>query len=182
MTNRVRHYFPDKADETDHWHRVRIGQSVRDDDYGYHRLEATLLYPDEKPILKFTTKRWAEKAMVEIEKRYDLSQSRRMNLTPDEYNDYVVSSLERYNFSEPNLLIIDQGRTFSEKSVVQIENGNYVGYGFFSTEHTDNSCPQDLISCVSMDYNHPSKEQIIRKYLKKNKRIQTLQYSLEQLD
>ena len=159
--------------------KYRYGLFLYEDDNGYQHLKSRLLHPEEKPVLQFTTKRWAERALVEIRKKYNLTQETRMQNEPHEYNAKLQRSISQYHFPEPNMLIIDQGRNFFEQSVVQIEDGNYVGYGFFSTEETEISSPADVIPFVDRDYNNPNKEQIIRKYLRKAKGLKLIPYEPE---
>jgi len=159
--------------------KYRFGLFVEEDKDGYMRLDCRLLNPDRRPFIQFTRKRSAEKALLGIRKKGDLTQETRIKTTPEEYNKKVVRALEKYNFSKPNLLIIDHGRNFFEKSVVQIEHGNYVGYGFFSIEEEIIQNPADIISFIKQDYNSPNKEAIIRKYLRKKNSFQLIPYSPE---
>lgn len=159
--------------------KYRYGIFLTEDADGYYRLQSNILHPDQKPVLQFTRKRWSEKAMLELRKTANLTQEERMTKSPEVYNKKVMAAIQQYTFSEPNLLIIDHGRTIFEKSVIQIENGNYVGYGFFSIEEEMIQSPADIISFVKPDYNNPNKEGIIRKYLRKKHSLQLIPYVLE---
>ena len=55
------------------------------------------------------------------------------NESEDEYNKRVVLALKNNAGSETNM-IIDQGRTLNEKSVVLIEDGVYKGFGYFNSQ------------------------------------------------
>jgi len=49
----------------------------------------------------------------------------------DTYNQRVAIALNKLNKTLDTKLIIDQGRTWNEKSVVVIENGVYKGFGYY---------------------------------------------------
>ncbi|MBN2614080.1 MAG: GIY-YIG nuclease family protein [Bacteroidales bacterium] len=82
---------------------------------------------------------------------------------PEEYNNRVLQSIENYHFNRNNFLIFDEGRTAEEKSVVKVENGRYVGFGFVSGDEVQS--PHEAIESY-----HDNKEvrQIIISYIKRN--------------
>ncbi|MEO5569347.1 MAG: exonuclease domain-containing protein [Bacteroidia bacterium] len=51
----------------------------------------------------------------------------------DEYNLRVQLALDSFQNSLETKMIIDEGRTWNEKSVVLIENGIYKGFGYFDS-------------------------------------------------
>ena len=57
------------------------------------------------------------------------------------YNARANQAIDLFHFSEKNFFIIDTGRSEEEYSVIKIENGNYIGFGFFLpsdlSEHPD---------------------------------------------
>jgi DNA polymerase-3 subunit epsilon len=57
----------------------------------------------------------------------------------DEYNRRVQLALESFQNSLETKMIIDEGRTWNEKSVVLIENGIYKGFGYFDASEKINS-------------------------------------------
>jgi len=56
-----------------------------------------------------------------------------------EYNVRVESALKSLEYKNPNFMIIGDGRTSGEKTVVQIEDGRYMGFGYFEPEFTGQS-------------------------------------------
>jgi len=55
--------------------------------------------------------------------------------TPDAYNERLMEALEYLAIDFPeNFMLIDDGRNAEEKSVVLVEDGQYQGFGYFSTE------------------------------------------------
>jgi DNA polymerase-3 subunit epsilon len=75
--------------------------------------------------------------------------------------------LKQYYFGFHNLLIIDSGRNNEEQGVVKVENGKYMGFGYFSMqyaasdEHIIHDCIQDFPD------NHEV-QHIIQRYLRNN--------------
>jgi DNA polymerase-3 subunit epsilon len=83
------------------------------------------------------------------------------------YNNRVTRALSTFYYENQNFLIIDKGRNQSERSIVQVENGKYVGFGYLDTEesyvHLDS-----LLGCVKVYEDNRDIHQIIRAYLNKN--------------
>ncbi|MCK9271468.1 MAG: exonuclease domain-containing protein [Bacteroidales bacterium] len=50
--------------------------------------------------------------------------------SPDHYNARVQQVIERYEYSQPSFLLLGDGRTSEECSVVWVEQGRYHGFGF----------------------------------------------------
>ncbi len=87
---------------------------------------------------------------------------------PAEYNARVRESLDNYQFKHQNFFVVDVGRNEDENSIVKIENGKYIGYGFLSTDQvsTDISLMHD---CIINYRDNKEVRRIIVTYLKKNK-------------
>lgn len=85
---------------------------------------------------------------------------------PASYNERAISLLNLYQFKNPDFMIIDQGTSSDEKSVVLIRNGQYVGYGFFNPDYIkhDFSLLEDAVK--HFDDNREVR-QIIQSYLSK---------------
>jgi len=65
-----------------------------------------------------------------------------------------------------NLLIIDGGREACEKSAIKIENGKYIGYGYFNADYA--SADAGIIhSCIKEYRDNHEIRSIIRHYLRK---------------
>lgn len=93
-----------------------------------------------------------------------------------EYNKRVKAFLEKRNFENQNMLIIDHGRELEERSVVLIENGVYKGYGFFNLNHQINN-PEILKSLISPMQNNRDAQHIIQSYLRRKKVLKTVKLS-----
>jgi DNA polymerase-3 subunit epsilon len=50
--------------------------------------------------------------------------------TAEQYNERVNLALEKMEFAHDNFVIIDKGRTKTERSMVWVEHGSYIGFGF----------------------------------------------------
>jgi DNA polymerase-3 subunit epsilon len=86
---------------------------------------------------------------------------------PDIYNKRVMKALAAFYYKHKNLLIIDRGREDNERSVVQLENGKYVGFGFLNTEESYLQL-EDIVNCIKIYEDNRDIQQIIRTYLNKH--------------
>ena len=86
---------------------------------------------------------------------------------PGTYNDRVIDAISRYSYRNKNFFIVDDGRFEHECSVVKVENGRYVGFGFIELDSIgrDSSILHDIIK--PFDDNRDA-HVIIRGYLRKN--------------
>jgi DNA polymerase-3 subunit epsilon len=87
---------------------------------------------------------------------------------PGLYNLRARKVISGYDFGIHNLLIIDTGRNLEEKSVIKIENGKYIGFGYFTAAFADND--QAIIhECIHSYPDNREVQQIIKQYLRNNK-------------
>ncbi|MEM0999074.1 MAG: exonuclease domain-containing protein [Bacteroidota bacterium] len=87
---------------------------------------------------------------------------------PISYNLRAEKVLDRLVYRHENLLIVDQGRHAGEKSLVLVERGKYVGYGFIEAELVDNEI--DVLRHVIQPYmDNKDVRQIIKLYLRQQK-------------
>jgi DNA polymerase-3 subunit epsilon len=54
---------------------------------------------------------------------------------PESYNRRVASALSDLQFKQNSFFVVGAGRNAHERSVVEVKNGHYVGYGFFTPGH-----------------------------------------------
>lgn len=96
----------------------------------------------------------------------------------EEYNRKVNLALENYHFGDDSFFIIGKGRSEQEKSVVKIEHGKYIGFGFVDSTTTDNGLSM-LHECIKPQQDNREVRQIINSWLKKNgKESETFIYSV----
>ncbi len=87
---------------------------------------------------------------------------------PEMYNTRAVKVIHDYNFGIKNMLIIDEGRNPHERSVVKVEHGKYIGYGYFSPSFVQDN-PTIFHECITQYPDNREVQQIIRQYLRNNK-------------
>lgn len=86
----------------------------------------------------------------------------------DNYNERADQLIKKYQYQNSNMLIIDRGRTTSEKSIVLIEGYVYKGFGFVDESVLDQSI--EIISSFIKHYsNNKDVATIIRSYLRQGK-------------
>jgi len=92
----------------------------------------------------------------------------------EEYNRRAMMAMNSIGNGNENLLIIDNGRNNEEKTVVRIENGKYLGYGFI-----DSACIagiDTLKECIIARKDNHEVLQIIKGFLKRNKVERIIRY------
>ena len=95
--------------------------------------------------------------------------------TPEEYNVRIDEAKSAFGMTINNTLIIGQGRTSDEYSLVQIEDGKYIGYGFIEKEEA-NQPLENILEHIREQNDNPDTRNIIRSYLSKNKRDKLIEY------
>ena len=87
---------------------------------------------------------------------------------PELYNERVKEFIEESSFENNNMIILDRGRTFDERSAVLIENGIYKGYCFYELNYQISNIDILKNILIPMQNNRDTKT-IIQSYLRKNK-------------
>lgn len=87
--------------------------------------------------------------------------------TPENYNIKVERAIARYRFENPSFMIVGEGRSPVERSVICVENGQYIGYGFFDGEEEQITDTEQLKAVIQPLPDHPDIHKIIRSFLKK---------------
>lgn len=94
--------------------------------------------------------------------------------TPESYNKRVQKLLDKYNYKNKNMVIVDQGREVDERSAILIQNGGvFKGLGFYNLNYQINNL-EILESIITPMENNRDQQHIIQSYLRKNKRIKIL--------
>lgn len=100
----------------------------------------------------------------------------RMGLeTAEEYNTRVVMAKSALGMTMNNTLVIGTGRTQEEYSLVQIEDGKYIGYGFIDKDEA-NQPLEIILGYIRKQNDNPDTRKIIQAYLSKNKRDKVVEY------
>jgi len=84
---------------------------------------------------------------------------------PAEYNARVDAAIESFSFEHENFVLIGKGREAGEKSVVCVENGHYLGFGFIDDTFSANNL-QDFKEAIKFYHDNKDVQQIIRGYLR----------------
>jgi DNA polymerase III subunit epsilon len=98
-----------------------------------------------------------------------------------EYNARIEGFLEANSYINKNMLIIDRGRELDERSAILIENGKYIGFGFFNLNYQINN-PDVLKSIINPMQNNRDSQHIIQTYLRKNKVLKIVNLSPDKVD
>ncbi len=90
--------------------------------------------------------------------------------TVENYNHKVNTFLEEWNYKTQNMILIDKGRTISERSAVLIENGIYKGFAFYELNYQITK-PSILHSILIPMQNNRDAKNIIQSFIRKSKTI-----------
>jgi DNA polymerase-3 subunit epsilon len=93
------------------------------------------------------------------------------------YNNRVNQVIEKFQFEEQNFLIIDTGRNENENSIILINKGQYLGYGYIDKDEVIKDSIH-AISFINKKRDTRDTRQIIKNYLKKNKVEKMIRFSV----
>jgi DNA polymerase-3 subunit epsilon len=153
------------------------------DENGYINLKIEKADGRKKPITTFTNYQQAKSVLFKITETHNLCQKLTGLHTssgncfsytikecagacieresPEEYNQKVSNFLRNHSYENTNMLLIDRGREIDERSVVLIENGSYVGFGFYNLNFQINN-PEVLKSIITPMQNNRDAQHIIQ--------------------
>lgn len=160
------------------------------DEKGYLALRVEKADGRKKEITSFTSLQEGKNALFRITEKYHLCQKinglyetknacfqykiKECNgacigeESPEIYNEKVKEFLAENSFENQNMVIVDRGRTYNERSAVLIENGIYKGYCFYHLNYQINNIEILKNIIISMQHNRDTKT-IIQSYLRKRK-------------
>jgi DNA polymerase III subunit epsilon len=172
--------------------KYRYGIYRETDENGYTKLKISLLKLDAEPVIAVGSKKGAEGIVAGLAdkfnlclKKCDLDQTSDAclnfyegkcrgackNAEPVEtYNAKVDAALSGYKYVKPDFVIIGEGRKPQEKSVICVENGQYLGYGFFEESGEDSYTFDQLKDSIQPFPDHPDLHGIIRSYVRKQRK------------
>ena len=167
------------------------------DEKGYINLKLQKADGRKKEITSFTSLQEGKNALFRITSHYNLCQKltslyfSKTNcfqysikecdgaciglVSPEEYNVRVLSFIEKNTFENQNMILIDRGRTISERSAVLIENGIYKGYAFYDLNYQINNI-EILRNIIIPMQNNSDTKNIIQGHIRKNKTLKTLKF------
>lgn len=85
--------------------------------------------------------------------------------SPEEYNARVEAAIESFTYEHNSFVIIGKGRGLGEKSIVVVEHGTYLGFGFVD-EYFSASSLSDFKSEITRYKDNKDIQQIIRGYMR----------------
>ena len=91
------------------------------------------------------------------------------------YNKRAEALLDSLKLDRGNVLIVDRGREPEERSLVRIEKGMYLGYGYISVNDTYLGIDQ-MLDCIYPALDNRDIRQILKNWLKTNKVEKMLYY------
>ena len=160
------------------------------DEVGYLALSIEKADGRKKEITSFTTLQEGKNYLFKITEKYNLCQKinglyetkngcfqykiKECNgaclreESPEIYNERVQEFIIENSFENNNMVIIDRGRSFDERSAILIENGIYKGYCFYELNYQVSNIDILKNIIIPMQHNRDIKT-IIQTYLRKNK-------------
>ena len=91
------------------------------------------------------------------------------------YNKRAEALLDSLTLDRGNVLIIDKGRDAGERSLVRIEKGIYMGYGYLSVNDSYLGI-EEMLDCIQPSLDNRDIRQILKNWLKNNKVEKMLYY------
>ena len=177
--------------------RVSFGLYGYFDRKGYHRLMLKKNAGVETPLASFETMKEATNALFgwvdEFELcqqlcglyessngcfRYSIKQCKGACVgeePPEEYNVRVDKLIKSLSCQFENAIIIDKGKGVDDMSLVMIENGRYLGYGWIYRDNTFNS-PDEFKEFIETMEDNRDVRKIISGYLKNKKPEKIIRY------
>ena len=96
-------------------------------------------------------------------------------IQPKEYNARVQEFINNNSFENQNMIIVDKGRTVSERSAILIENGVYQGYAFYDLNYQIHNIQILKNIIVPMQSNRDTNN-IIQSHIRKTKNIKIIKF------
>jgi DNA polymerase-3 subunit epsilon len=94
----------------------------------------------------------------------------------ESYNKRAKEIIDEIIFKDQNFALIDHGKVPEERSLILIEKGHYVGYGYIDREDTFSSI-EECRSLVKKSVFYPDANDLIRGFLKAN-RLKTIVFKI----
>ena len=165
------------------------------DDQGYLRLQVGKADGRKKNITTFTNLQQAKTMLNDIVKEFGLCQrltglekgkSSCFNYnikkcagacvgkeSSTSYNERVQNVLQKYSYSNKNMIVVDRGREVDEKSALLVEGGQFRGIGYFNLNYQLQNL-EIIRSVITPMKNDRDAQHIIQSYLRKNTRLKII--------
>ncbi len=165
------------------------GLFVKQNEEGYDELKLDKLKKNDIPLTSFTTKMAGRDFLHATVEKFGLCQKLcglypaetscfHYNIglcggacigkeTAEEYNAKVHEAVAHLQFLHESFVLIDTGRNEHESSVVMVENGRYLGYGYLDDSVTVES-PEEFKEFITHYDDNRDVRQIIKSFLDRN--------------
>lgn len=154
----------------------RFGVFLNTDQNGYHKLDIDLLHPDREDIHKFRSKRRAENFLGHLYDKNNCHPELKQSIDAKTYNKRIRSAISRFQYPAKNFLLIGHGKNLDERSAIQIEDGKYMGFGFFDPSITGSDV-EAIKLCIDPYRDNQDVSRIILTYMRKyRKRVTIVKY------
>ena len=160
------------------------------DEFGYRCFKIEKNKPDSQPVSSFNSRQSAIKYLEYLLEKFDLCQkltgvydSKQACFNYEvkkcagaciqkesvrNYNLRAEKALQSFAYKYDSFILIDEGRTPSEKALVRVQNGKYKGFGYIDTDLITNDL-ELIMDCIKPYTDNRDVQQIIKNYLRKNK-------------
>ncbi len=85
--------------------------------------------------------------------------------SPESYNQRVEAAIESFTYEHGSFVVIGAGHRADEKSLVVVENGRYLGFGYVDETFSARSF-EDFRDAITRYHDNKDVQQIIRQYLR----------------
>lgn len=93
---------------------------------------------------------------------------------PGEYNARARQLEQQFEYAHGSFFLLDRGRNTTEKAVVQIKNGKYIGFGFVRNEDISEQTTEMLADSIVVQNDNREVHWIIRSYMRRQKITQII--------
>ena len=122
-------------------------------------------------MIRFVSKKRAEKGIENLVEKFSVFANISME------SEIIINKIvKHFEYPKANFFMIEEGRSGNERSAIMIEDGIYVGYGYFYPDLIGNDI-QELKNCIKKDQETQEIKRLINSYYnKKKKNVETLVY------
>ena len=99
--------------------------------------------------------------------------------SPEDYNLRAGKIIAHHKYSHDSFLLVDKGRTDDECTVVKVEHGRYIGFGFASREVSGYDAAEYLSSAIKPFPECKDVHSIIRSHIKNSPRLKIIKLNTE---
>jgi len=166
------------------------GLYCQQDDQGYLHLKVIKNRDDQLPLTSFSSALSAKNHLFALAEAFQLCQklcglyetkgacfqyhTHQCNGAciaeepPEPYNQRVLQATAPYRHDHDSFMIFGEGRNGDEQSVVVVEHGKFLGFGYVEMTLHENFSSEAMKEHIQSYPDHHDSKQIIRNYLKRN--------------